>query len=83
MLMASLLALVLSAQSPAVQTVNLRPMAAGTDKSKLLERLQSPPAQHRLHAHIGPDGRTVIGCSLSHRQVPDLRPLLRGSQVRP
>lgn len=78
------LSLVLGAANPAVEvrTLELRPMAPDAGKAVGEQRLGTPKALHRMHAHIAPDGRTVIGCQLSHRDLPDLRQL-RDGQVRP
>ena len=65
-----------------VRTLQLRPMATDAGKAVVEQQLGTPKALHRMHAHIAPDGRTVIGCQLSHRDLPDLRQL-RDGQVRP
>jgi hypothetical protein len=84
MLMTSMLLLALSAPTPQARTLQLQPMAhEATDKARVLEQLYATRKLHRLHAHIAADGRTVIGCELSHRHTPDMRSVLRGTQVRP
>lgn len=77
MLLTPLLAMALTTTDPQVHTLTLQPLAQDGGKSLTQEHLAEPRQLHRMHAHVAADGRTVIGCELSHRAVPDLRKLLR------
>lgn len=79
MLLALLAATTMAVESPTpVHVLNMQPLAEGAPKQALVEAQRRPSnAHHVLHAHVGPDGRTLIQCDQSHAHADAVEQVVR------